>query len=281
MPIFGSPEPICVQIDLPVGDAWIKASDRADTVVEVRPSNASSKSDVTAAEQTRVEFADGRLLIKAPRNWRRYSFFGPGSSVDIVIELPSGSDVQAEAAWTTFRCEGRLGKSSFHTSGDLRLDQTGELDIDSGTGGITVERAVGRIRITTGSGQVRIREADGPAVIKNSSGACWIGTATGDLQVNTGSGDITVDKASAAVAARTAYGTIWIGEIASGSAVLQTSYGGIEVGIPEGTAAWLDVGSRHGRVHNALDPADAPAQADKTAEIRATTSYGNITIRRP
>jgi hypothetical protein len=280
MPVFDTPEPISVHIDLPVGDAWIKASDRADTVVEVRPSNDSSKSDVSAAEQTRVEYADGRLLIKAPRSWRRYSFFGPGSSVDVTIELPSGSTLQADAAWTTFRCEGRLGESRFSTAGDIRLDQTGDLDVDTSAGAVTVERAVGHARITTGNGQVRIREVDGPAEIKNSSGGCWVGEATGDVRVNTASGDITIDKAGAAVAARTAYGTIRIGEIVRGSTVLQTSYGDVEVGIRAGTAAWLDVSSLHGRVHNALDAAGPPAQADETAEIRASTSYGNITIRR-
>jgi DUF4097 and DUF4098 domain-containing protein YvlB len=280
MPVFDTPEPISVQIDLPVGDAWIKASDRADTVVEVRASNSSSKSDVSAAEQTRVEYADGRLLIKAPKSWRRYSFFGPGSSVDVTIELPSGSSLQADAAWATFRCEGRLGESRFNTGGDLRLDQTGALDVDTSAGGVTVGRAVGHARITTGYGQVRIREVDGPAVIKNSSGACWVGQATGAVRVNTAGGDITVDRALAAVTARTAYGAIRIGEIVRGPAILQTSYGDVEIGIPAGTAAWLDVSSLHGRVHNALDATGAPAQAGETAEIRASTSYGNVTIRR-
>jgi hypothetical protein len=36
----------------------ITASDRADTVVEVRPSD---ESDVKAAQQTRVEYADGAI----------------------------------------------------------------------------------------------------------------------------------------------------------------------------------------------------------------------------
>ena len=58
MPTFDTPEPISATIDVAVGDVRITASDRADTVVEVRPSDASNDEDVKAAEQTRVEYAE-------------------------------------------------------------------------------------------------------------------------------------------------------------------------------------------------------------------------------
>ena len=78
MPTFDTPEPISVTIDLAVGDVRIIASDRADTVVDVRPSDASNEDDVKAAEQTRVEYADGQLLVKAPklRSWLSRSAAG-------------------------------------------------------------------------------------------------------------------------------------------------------------------------------------------------------------
>ena len=277
---FDTPEPISVRVELSAGDVWIKASDRTDTVVEVRPSNSSSKSDASAVEQTRVEFAGGRLLIKAPKSWRRYSFFSAGPSVDIMIELPSGSRVQAEAEWAAFRCEGRLGDCSVHTARDVRFDLTGALDVDTSAGDVTVERAAGHASIVTASGTVRLRAVDGTAVIKNSSGACWVGEVTGALRVHTASGDITIDRAMAAVTARTAYGAIRIGEIMRGSTDLQTSYGDIDVGIRAGTAAWLDLRSPYGQVHNVLEVTSAPAQGDETAEIRALASYGDIIIRR-
>jgi len=55
MPVFDTPEPISVTVELGVGDLRVVAGDRADTVVEVRPSDPAKKGDVTAAEQTRVE----------------------------------------------------------------------------------------------------------------------------------------------------------------------------------------------------------------------------------
>jgi len=280
MPVFDTPEPISVQVDLPVGDAWITATDRADTVVEVRPRNASNKSDVSAADQTTVEYVAGRLMIRAPKSWRRYSFVSAGPSVDVLIEVPSGSSVQAEASWAAFRCEGRLGECRFKTGGTIRLDQTGALDIDTSHGEVVVQRVAGSARVTSSSGKVRLGEVDGTTEIKNSSGDCWIGQSTGDVRASTAYGDITVDRALASVTARTAHGSVRIGDAARGSIDLQTSYGGIEVGIRRGTAAWLDLSSRNGRVHNALDTTDEPSPDDDTVEVRASTSWGDIMIRR-
>ncbi|MET8231435.1 DUF4097 family beta strand repeat-containing protein [Micromonospora sp. NPDC005298] len=279
MPVFETPEPISVQIEMPVGDAWIAATDRTDTVVQVRPRDPSSKADVSAAEQTTVEFAAGKLLIRVPKSWRRYGF-GAGPSVDVLIEVPSGSRLHAEASWAAFRCEGRLGDCRIKTSSGIRLDETGPLDIDSSHGEIVVERVAGSARVKASSGKVRIGAVDGTAEIKNSSGDCWIGQSGGDTRINTAYGDITVDASMASVNARTAYGNVRLGRVVRGSIELQTSYGAIEVGVRRGTAAWLDVSSRHGRVHNALETTDSPAQTDETVEVRANTPYGDITIRR-
>jgi hypothetical protein len=280
MPVFDTPEPISIQIDLPVGDAWITATDRADTVVEVRPRNASSKPDANAAEQTTVEYVAGRLMIRAPKSWRRYGFFGAGPSVDVLIEVPNGSNVQAEASWAAFHTEGQLGECRLNTGGAIRLDQTGALDIDTSYGEVVVARVAGSARVRAAYGKVRLGEVDGPIQIKNSSGDTWIGQSNADVRVNTASGDITVDRALASVTARTAYGSVRIGEVVHGSIDVQTSYGGIEVGVRRGTAAWLDLSSRNGRVYNALETTDGPAEKDDTVEVRANTSYGDITIRR-
>ena len=70
MTTFDTPDPISVDVELGVGDLRIEASDRTETTVEVRPSDPDNKADVTAAEQTHVEYANGHLLVKAPSGWR-------------------------------------------------------------------------------------------------------------------------------------------------------------------------------------------------------------------
>ena len=67
MPAFETPEPITAKIDVPVGEVRIDAGDGGVTVVDVRPSDAASEEDVNVAGQTRVEYAHGRLLVKAPK----------------------------------------------------------------------------------------------------------------------------------------------------------------------------------------------------------------------
>jgi len=63
IPAFATPDPITVSIDLPVGDVRVVASDRADTIVQVSPSDESREADVRDAGQTRVERTPDGLLI--------------------------------------------------------------------------------------------------------------------------------------------------------------------------------------------------------------------------
>jgi DUF4097 and DUF4098 domain-containing protein YvlB len=277
MPAFATPEPISVTIELGMGDARIIASDRTDTIIEVRPRDDSKASDIRAAEQTRVEYSSGRLLVKTTQR----SFFGRGSSVDVTIELPAGSHVQGDSGMGEFGCEGQLGECRLKTGmGNIRLDRTGELHLKTGMGNIAVDRVSGDADVTNGSGEVRIGEIEGAAVIKNSNGDTTVGEVTGDLRVKSANGRISVDRAHASVIAKTANGNIRIGEVMSGAIVLETAAGELEVGVREGTAAWLDLSSQYGRVRNSLDEADSPEHSEATVEMRARTSYGDIKIHR-
>jgi DUF4097 and DUF4098 domain-containing protein YvlB len=282
MPIFDTPEPIIVTVDLSVGDVRITATDRTDTVVEVRPSDESEDSDVKAAKQTRVEYANGTLVVKGPKS-RVLDFSKKTRSVDISLELPTGSRVHGEASVGDFSSTGRLGECRFKTSaGHLRLDHTGPLRVSTSGGHITVERVDGDAEISTGTGRVRAGEIDGTATIKNSNGNTDLGTVTGGVQVRAANGDISIDRARGdRFDAKTANGTIRVGEVTRGAVTIKTATGDLEVGITEGTAAWLDVNTGFGRVHNSLsETSEQAAPSGDTVEVRAHTSFGDIAIRR-
>jgi len=281
MPTFDTPQPISVTVELGVGDLQIVASDRTDTMVEVRPSDAANKADVTAAEQTRVQYASGRLLIKAPKSWRQLTFGGGGESIDVQVELPAGSHLRGETGVAALRCQGRLGQCRYKTGiGDIHLDQAGGVQLKTGGGDLTVDQAVGDAELTTGSGSVRIDHIHGAAVVKNSNGDTWIGEVTGELRVNAANGKVWVDQAHATVAAKSANGDVGLGEVAHGVVLAQTGFGKVEIGIRDGVAAWLDLNTRFGNVHNDLDAAERPEPGDDAVEVRARTSYGDITIHR-
>jgi DUF4097 and DUF4098 domain-containing protein YvlB len=166
------------------------------------------------------------------------------------------------------------------SGGDVRLDTTGPLRLTASHGSITVDRVEGTAEISTSSGSLRVGLVDGPAVLKNSHGTTTVGVATGELRVNGANGGIDIARAEGSVTATTANGTLRVGEVARGTVQLETSYGAIEVGVREGTAAWLDVRSDHGQVRNTLSASTAPEQSEDTVKIRARTRYGNIDILR-
>jgi hypothetical protein len=280
MPTYETPQPITATVELAMGDVRIIAGDRDATLVEVQPSDASNEEDVKVAELTRVEYASEQLLVKAPklRSWLSKR----GGSLDVTLELPAGSHVHGTMGLGDFHCDGELGDCRIKTGlGRIRLDRADKLNLRSATGDITVERATGRAEVTAGSGDVRLGELGAAAVIKNSNGDTWVGVAGGDLRLNTANGSIAVDLAQASVGAKSAHGDVRVGEVVRGAVVIETKVGDLEVGIREGTAAWLDVSSRFGHVHNALEATDAPETTAETVEVRARTSVGEVVIRRP
>lgn len=280
MPTYDTPRPITAAVELVLGDLRIVAADRTDTVVEVRPSDPAAEADVRAADQTRVEYGDGRLLVKTPKQ-RGLGLFGKPGSVDVTVDLPTGSQLHAEAGAGGIQAAGVLADCRVKCgAGDVHLDRVGPLTLETGAGRVGVDTVAGRADISTGSGRLQVREIDGPAVVKNSNGDSWIGQVTGDLRINAANGDIAVDRAGGSVVASTANGDVRIGAVARGTASVKTGFGEVEVGIPAGTAAKLDVSTSFGRVRNQLESAEGPQETDETVDLRARSSYGDIVIRR-
>ncbi|MEV6599872.1 DUF4097 family beta strand repeat-containing protein [Actinoplanes sp. NPDC051346] len=279
MPIFETPASISVTLELGVGNVRIDASDRTDTVVEVRPSDGADESDVLAAQQVRVEYADGALWVTGPKA-RAFDFSRKTRSVEVSIEVPSGSQVSAELQLGDVRCSGRLGECRLKTSaGSFWLEHTGPLRLDTSAGHVTAEAVTGDAEISTGSGKVRIGDIGGAAVVKNSNGDTTIEAVAGDVRVRAANGDIGVERAGAGVDAKTSNGSIRLGEVVRGSVVLGTAMGNLEVGVAPGTAAWLEVNTGFGQVRNLMENVTQPDGADETVEVRGRTSFGDITIR--
>jgi hypothetical protein len=284
MQTFETPEPISVTVELGVGDLRVVASDRSDTSVDVRPSDPSKRGDVIAAEQTRVEYANGRLLVRAPKGWRQWAPWGPSGgheSIDVQIDVPAGSSLSGRIGVGAVRSTGRIGRCGFRTGvGDLRVDEAGSVELRTGAGDVILGQVDGVAEVTTGSGAVEIMRVDGRAAVKNGNGGTWIGEVTGDAQVNAANGKISIDRAHAGVVAKTANGSVRLGEVKRGAVVAQSAFGAIQVGVADRVAAWLDLDTKFGSVENDLDAAERPEPSEETVEVHAQTSMGNITIHR-
>ncbi|HTU95121.1 MAG TPA: DUF4097 family beta strand repeat-containing protein [Solirubrobacteraceae bacterium] len=245
MPRFDTAAPIALELDLVVAEVRIEASDRTDTMVEVRPADESKRDDAGAAERTQVEHSPGRVLVRTPKTWRVYSPFGYGGAVDVRIEVPTGSSVLLKSGMGSVRTTGQLGDLQVKTGmGDIHVDGAASARLGSGMGNVEVGRVAGAAELSTGTGDIRAGALHGAAVLKN---------AMGDVRVT---------------------------EAVRGSVQARTGYGEIEVGIPEGTAAWLDLNTGYGQVHNRLDRSGPPEPGESSVEVRAHSGYGDITINR-
>ena len=280
MPTFDTAEPISATVNLAIAHIHLTGGEAPRTVVDVRPSDPSKEKDVRAAEATSVRFTDGRLLIESPKQhgWQRKN----DGSVDVTVELPAGSHLQATVGLGDLRSDGRLGDCRVTTgSGEIMIAEAGTLNLTSGLGDITVDHVTGRAEATTGSGDLRLTTLDAGAVLKSANGDTWVGVARDELRLQTANGRIAVDEAHAGLEAKTANGDIRVTEVARGSVVLESHLGDIEVGVREGSAAWLDVRSALGKVSVELDDADTPDPTAETVSVRARTSLGKIRVRRP
>ena len=281
MTIFETPDPISVSLDFGVGDIRLVASDLGKTVVDVKPTDPAKKGDVDAAKQTQVEYASGALLVRSPKNWRRWTPRGGRESIDVEIQLPVGSRVSTDVGVVAIHSAGRLGELDLKTGvGDVRVDEAGPVKIRTGVGEVIVGRVDGDADVKTGSGRIEIGSVAGSATVKNSNGDTRIGDVTGRAQMRSANGTIQVDSAHSDVTAKTALGDVRLGALSQGTTEAKTGYGQIEIGVLEGVAAWLDISTSFGRVNNELEDATRPSADEQTTQIHAHTAMGDINVRR-
>jgi hypothetical protein len=275
MPTFATPGPIAATVQVAGAQVRVAASDRTDTVVLVEPINEASPSDVKVASKTKVDFAAGQLTVKTTVSGNK------NGSVAITIGLPADSRLVTNLAYSSIHADGPLGECELHmASGLAQLDRIGALQANIAGGEVAIGHIAGRAAIDGGAFAVRIGEVGGPVRMASSRGRAWIGHAAADLELSSGSGGFDVDRADGSVNATTGDGAIRIGWLTRGRAELTNGSGNIEVGISEGTAAYLDVNSERGSVRNSVAPPESADAPDTEVTVHARTRYGDIIIQR-
>jgi DUF4097 and DUF4098 domain-containing protein YvlB len=260
MPTFHTPEPIEARVETAAGWVRLVASDRDDTVVEVRPHNESRAADVRAAEQARVEYHGGKLTVSTARLMPVLRI----GAIDIDVALPSRSRLQVSAASADVRAQGEFADCQIRMA-------SGDIDVD------TVR---GNLKAATASGSITVQAVAGNASVSAASGSATIGQLDGDLKFKAASGGLSVNSLSGRVSAQTASGSVTIASAMRGTISASTSSGEVAVGVAEGTAAKLDLTTASGAVTNLLKPSDGPADGDETLLVYARTASGDIDIHR-
>ena len=195
MTSFATTAPIAAVLAVPAGRVQLIAADRADTTVEVRPLTAGKGRDVKAAEQTTVEYRDGVLTIQTPGGSQ---IFG-GGSVEVTVQLPTGSRVEVQSSAAELRAVGRLGDLAFDgANGEIKIDEAASLKLTAHQGDVVVGRLTGPAEISVAKGDITV------AVAAGLSAALDAGTTYGRVHNslrNDGTTDLTIR-------ATTAYGDI-------------------------------------------------------------------------
>ena len=152
-----------------------------------------ARRNVKAAAQTTVDYRDGVLRIESTAPWNQ--ILGSSGSVEVTVELPAGSRVEAKAGAVEVRGMGRLG----------------DVDVVGAYRHIKIDEAAS-LRLTAVDGDVEVGRLDGPAQINTARGSIRIAEAVrGQVVLQTHSGDISVAAAagvSAALDAGTGYGRV-------------------------------------------------------------------------
>ncbi|MCO7274617.1 MULTISPECIES: DUF4097 family beta strand repeat-containing protein [Cellulosimicrobium] len=280
MPTFPASQPVPVVVDVPFANLHVVAGDRDDVVVTVLPTDPSKSGSVRAAQDVRVDRDGDAVTILYPGSWKQFVLPFAAGTADITVELPAGSDLRGKAG--TLYTEGSLGDVDMTLSvADVRLEDVDRLALKASAGSVVVGRVAGAADVKVSAGSVRISEIAGDGTIKASNGTTTVGAVTGTLAVQGAHGEIAVARVLGTLTAKSAHGGIRVDRLESGSVTLSTSFGSIDVGVPEGTAAFLDASSEHGSVRNHLTPTEGPVENEATAEIHASTGFGDVVVRRP
>lgn len=275
MPTFDTPAPVLVVLNLMFGQVRIVANDHGETTVEAYPRDGDDRDDARAAEQLHIEYADGRLLVNLPEPE------GSGGAVVVEMVVPTGSSLHGRGTAADFLGVGELGECELSTGlGHIRLDRTGSLRLAASLGDITVDRAAGSVEITADRGDVHLGLVEGGAsVTAMGEGDSTVGEVRGVARMHSEKGAIRITRAHAGVEARTTQGDIDIGEVARGSVVATTTFGGIRVGVAGTSGARLFLDSAAGTVYTALSLLEAE-EADEVVSIQARTVIGDVVIER-
>lgn len=237
--------------------------DLAEATVRLTP----RELDSDILERIVVEMRGPTLAVVAPRQggiadliggWKRER-----DSVDVDIEVPTGTALKISTASADITVKGRCGGA----------------DIATGSAVIDVDTVDGDLRLRYGSATSRVQEVTGDAVVRSGAGDAQFGEVGGALQAGFGSGNLAIDIAHGGVRSRAGSGDASIGT-AYGDVDFGSGSGTVSVGLPAGLSARLDVTTGSGRVQSDLPIEESPAAGSKSITIRARTGSGDVRLFR-
>ncbi|HSX21390.1 MAG TPA: DUF4097 family beta strand repeat-containing protein [Gaiellaceae bacterium] len=246
---FNTPEPIELEIKIPVGDIEVETVDGNESVITLEGSD-------KLIEQTTVELQGSKLVVEY-RGKRGHGItisigdFGWGSSGKLRVHasVPHDSSAKLMNAASDMALRGRFAALDTKTaSGDLVV--TGDI--------------AGNADVKTVSGDVKLQKVGG------------------DLDVKSVSGDLRADAVGGSVSVKSVSGDVRVESVHAGQVTVQSVSGDIEVGIAPGTNLDVDAGSVSGDLASEVPLGSDPATGGDgpTVVVRGRTVSGDFKVFR-
>lgn len=247
----------------------------------------------TATSQTRVEISgrdadqvvvhqDGdQVSVVAPRQ-RGGLFSGDGNRIDVVVTVPTDSDLTARSGSADIEVSGRIAGGHVKSgSGHVRVDTTvAALAVETGSGNVRVDCSAADLRVKSGSGDVLLVDlaATATSAVSTGSGDVLVGTNRGPVVVKTGSGDLQVREAEADVSLSTGSGDLVVELARRGRLSAKSASGDVQVAIPGGIPVWTDISTVSGSIRSNLAGTGEPRDGADHVEVRAKTVSGDVVL---
>jgi hypothetical protein len=259
--------PVAIDIRLVSGEIEIDATLDGRVEVELIGNDDESRALVEEARIELQRHATPKVVVEVPQ---RRSGFGFGlifgrQGISCRVRCPERSTLTARTKSADVATSGTLGAVSVVTaSGDVEIDRAdGDANVKSASGDVTAREVTGGANIQTASGDISIETARGPVSVATASGDVEIRDAYDNVSVNSVSGD---QRHRAVV---------------QGNVGAHSVSGDIEIGVRQGSRAWLDCNTVSGDTSSELEvTAEAPPGDGPLVEIRAKTVSGDIRITR-
>ncbi len=233
----------------------------------------------------RVLHADGTVSVPLPHEHGGL-FRGRTPDFALRIRMPADSGLRVSAASADVTGTGHVGEVEVATaSGEVDLAGVAGGRVSVASGDVRIADVAGAIEVRSASGDVSLVHVGGDARVHSVSGDVRIDSADAGASVESASGDVRIGRAAGRVTVRTASGDVTVGSLLGAAARLTTVSGDVEVGVPDGTAVWLDVSTRSGEVSSdftgsAGGAGGEPTAGDRVLELRVSTVSGDVAVRR-
>jgi hypothetical protein len=247
---FHTPEPIEIEIKVPVGDVDVETIDGEESLITVEGTE--KMLDQLIVEQ------QGRRIVVELRGKKPFGVtimigdltWGSGGRLRVRARVPHGSQALLATAAADMKLRGRVRSlDSKSASGDLVV--TGEIERDA--------------TVKTVSGDVRLERVGG------------------ELRFTTVSGDVLVRSVAKSVEGKAVSGDVRLESTREGTVTVQSVSGDIEVGVEAGTNLDVDAGSVSGDLSSEVPLGSEPGETEgsgPTLVLRGKTVSGDFRVFR-